>query len=100
MCNAGGDTENDGSVVFFADFVSKLEKVLAFLTVGRVKNRCVGCACTSKTRVAQNMLGKKVGDDFELPDEEGNLTFATVKEIRPLTDEIRAWMKLPDGIQI
>ena len=45
MCNAGGDTENDGSVVFFADFVSKLEKVLSFLTVGRVKNRCVGCAC-------------------------------------------------------
>ena len=45
MCNSGGDTENDGSVVFFADFVSKLEKVLAFLTVGRVKNRCVGCTC-------------------------------------------------------
>ena len=55
---------------------------------------------SSKTRVAQNLMGKKVGDDFELPDEEGNLTFATVKEIRPLTDEIRAWMKLPDGIQI
>ena len=55
---------------------------------------------SSKTRVAQNLMGKKVGDDFELPDEEGSLTFATVKEIRPLTDEIRAWMKLPDGIQI
>lgn len=55
---------------------------------------------SSKTRVAQNLMGKKVGDDFELPDEDGNLTFATVKEIKPLTDEIRAWMKLPDGIQI
>lgn len=55
---------------------------------------------SSKTRVAQNLMGKKVGDDFELPDEDGNLTFATVKEIRPLTDEIRAWMKLPDGMQI
>ena len=55
---------------------------------------------SSKTRVAQNLLGKKVGDDFELPDADGNLTFATVKEIKPLSDEIREWMKLPAGIQI
>ena len=55
---------------------------------------------SSKTRVAENMLGKKPGDAFELPDAEGNLTFATVKEIRPLTDEIREWMKLPAGVQI
>ena len=55
---------------------------------------------SSKTRVAQNLLGKKVGDDFELPDEDGNISFATVKEIRPLSDDIREWMKLPPGIQI
>lgn len=55
---------------------------------------------SSKTRVAQNLLGKKVGDDFELPDADGNLMFATVKEIRPLSDEIREWMKLPEGVQI
>ena len=55
---------------------------------------------SSKTRVAQNLLGKKVGDDFELPDADGNLTFATVREIKPLTDEIREWIKLPAGVQI
>ena len=55
---------------------------------------------SSKTRVAQNLLGKKVGDDFELPDADGNVSFATVKEIRPLSDEIREWMKLPAGVQI
>ena len=55
---------------------------------------------SSKTRVAQNLLGKKVGDDFELPDADGNLTFATVKEIKPLSDDIREWMKLPAGVQI
>ena len=55
---------------------------------------------SSKTRVAQNLLGKKVGDDFELPDADGNLSFATVKEIKPLSDEIREWMKLPAGVQI
>ena len=55
---------------------------------------------SSKTRVAQNLLGKKTGSDFELPDENGNLTFATLKEIRPLPAEIREWMKLPAGVQI
>jgi len=55
---------------------------------------------SSKTRVAQNMLGKKVGDDFELPDADGNLTFATVKAILPLSDEIRAWIQVPAGMQI
>jgi len=55
---------------------------------------------SSKTRVAQNLMGKKVGNDFELPDVDGNLTFATIKEIRPLTDDIREWMKIPAGLQI
>ena len=55
---------------------------------------------SSKTRVAQNMMGKKAGDAFELPDAEGNVAFATIREIRPLDDSIRAWMKLPEGVQI
>ena len=55
---------------------------------------------SSQTRVAQNLLGKKPGDGFELPDAEGNVSFATLKEIRPLTDEIREWMQLPAGMQI
>ena len=55
---------------------------------------------SSKTRLAQNMLGKKPGDEFELPGAEGAAVFAKIKEIRPLADEIREWMKLPDGVQI
>ena len=55
---------------------------------------------SSKTRVAQNLMGKKVGDTFELPDADGNVGFATVKEIRALTDDIRAWMQVPAGMQI
>lgn len=55
---------------------------------------------SSKTRVAQNLLGKKVGDGFEMPDVDGNLMFATIKEIRPLPAEIREWMQLPAGVQI
>ncbi len=55
---------------------------------------------SSKTRLAENMLGKKVGDQFELPGQDGEVKFASVKEIRPLSDEIREWMKLPPGMQI
>lgn len=55
---------------------------------------------SSKTRVAQGMLGKKIGDNFEMPDENGNIAFATIKEIRPLSEELKEWMKLPVGIQI
>ncbi|MBO7683272.1 MAG: GreA/GreB family elongation factor [Kiritimatiellae bacterium] len=55
---------------------------------------------SSKTRVAQNMLGKKVGESFELPDAEGGVSFAEIREIRPLGDEVREWMKLPAGVEI
>ena len=55
---------------------------------------------SSKTRVAQNMLGKKVGDSFELPDAEGGISFAEIREIRPLGDDVREWMKLPLGVEI
>lgn len=55
---------------------------------------------SSKTRLAQNMLGKKPGDQFELPGSEGAVSFGTVKEIRELPAEIREWMKLPPGMQI
>ena len=44
--------------------------------------------------MAQNLMGKKVGDSFELPDAEGKVDFATVKEILALSDETKAWMKL------
>src|SRR5574344_148107 len=55
---------------------------------------------SSMTRLAQNMLGKKVGDQYELPGAEGEVKFASVRDIRPLTDEIREWIKLPPGVQI
>ena len=55
---------------------------------------------SSKTRLAQNMLGKKPGDQFELPGAEGEVVFAKIREILPLSDEIREWMKLPIGVQI
>ena len=55
---------------------------------------------SSRARLAENMLGKKAGDEFELPDAEGRTQFARILQVKPLPDEIRDWMKLPDGMQI
>ena len=54
----------------------------------------------NKTRLAQNMLGKKPGDTFDLPDAEGNVSVATIKSIAPLSDEMRAWVQVPPGLSI
>ena len=55
---------------------------------------------SSKTRMAQNMLGKKAGDQFELPGVEGAVAFGQIKAVKDLPAEIREWMKLPAGMQI
>ena len=55
---------------------------------------------SSKAKVAQNMMGKRPGDTFELPDAEGGVSFATVREIKPLPAEVREWMKLQPGVEI
>ena len=55
---------------------------------------------SSKTKLAANMLGKKAGDSFELPGVEGAAQFGRIVQIKPLSDEIKDWMKLPAGMQI
>ena len=54
----------------------------------------------NKTRLAQNMLGKKPGDTFELPDAEGNVSVATIKSIVPMSDDLRAWVQIPAGLSL
>ncbi len=48
---------------------------------------------SNKTKLAQNLLGKKAGDTFDLSDAEGNVSTATIKAVSALTDELRAWLK-------
>ena len=52
---------------------------------------------SQRTQVAKNMLGKKVGETFDLPDGDGSLTTAEIREIRLPGAEILDWMKLPEG---
>ncbi len=53
-----------------------------------------------KAKLAANMLGKKPGDQFELPGTEGSLRFASIVRIEPLHEVAREWIKLPSGMQI
>ena len=55
---------------------------------------------SNKTRLAQNMMGKKAGDTFELPDSEGSISTATIVAVQPLSGEIRTWIQIPAGLSI
>ena len=55
---------------------------------------------SNKTRLAQNMMGRKPGDTFDLLDAEGNISTATVASIAPLSGELREWINIPAGLSI
>ncbi|MCR5413808.1 MAG: GreA/GreB family elongation factor [Kiritimatiellae bacterium] len=80
--------------------IATAEGEKTYVILGEWDNDLDKGVISSKTRLAQNMLGKKAGDQFELPGAEGAVAFGTIKEIKPLSDEIREWMKLPAGMQI
>ena len=48
---------------------------------------------SQKAQLAVNMLGKKLGDKFEVPGSEDGVKFGMVMGISPLTAEIKQWME-------
>ena len=80
--------------------VTTAEGEKTYYILGEWDNDVEKGVLSSKARLAQNMLGKKAGDQFELPGVEGTVAFGTVKAIFELPADIREWMKLPAGMQI
>ena len=68
------------------------EKEIQIVTTLR-QNALLGYV-SKESPLGQTIMGKKVGDKFELPDVEGNVELASVKEILPLSDDVKAWMKI------
>jgi transcription elongation GreA/GreB family factor len=68
---------------------------LVYTILGEWDNALERNIISNRTKLAQNMLGKKPGDTFELPDAEGHVTNATIKNIAPLSDDVRAWIAAP-----
>ncbi len=48
---------------------------------------------SSQTKLAANLLNKKAGDTFDLPDAEGQVSQATIKFVSALNDDVRAWIQ-------
>ncbi len=47
---------------------------------------------SNRSKIAQSLLGKKVGDVVQLSDEHGNLKEYTIKKIEPISEQIRQWI--------
>ena len=75
-------------------------KNLAYTVLGEWDNDIERGIIANKTKLAQNMLGKKAGDTFDLPDADGNVTTATITAVEPLSEEMREWVKVPVGMSI
>ena len=73
---------------------------LVYTVLGEWDNDLDRGIIANKTKLAQNMLGKKAGDTFDLPDADGNVTTATITAVEPLSDELREWVKVPVGMSI
>ena len=97
FANVAADVVRPGTMVTIvaADGVEK-----TFTVLGEWDNDLDRGIISNKTRLAQNMLGKKPGDVFDLPDAEGNVSAATVKSVSPLSDEMREWVRVPEGLGV
>ena len=71
---------------------------IAYTVLGEWDNDLERGIIANKTRLAQNMLGKKAGETFDLPDADGHVTTATIIAVEPLSDDLREWIKVPAGM--
>ena len=71
---------------------------IAYTVLGEWDNDLDRGIIANKTRLAQNMLGKKAGETFDLPDADGHVTTATIIAVEPLSDDLREWIKVPAGM--
>ena len=69
------------------------EKV--FTILGEWDNDLEKGIISNKAKLSENMIGKTVGDTFEMPDADGNVTQATIKVVTGLSPEILSWIKTP-----
>lgn len=84
------DEVRPGTMVVFED-ADGAEKTWTIL--GEWDNNLDMNIISSRAKLAQNLMGKKPGDAFDLPDAEGNTVKSVVKAVLPLSDALKAWVK-------
>ena len=55
---------------------------------------------SDKTRIAQNLMGRKAGETAAVPGDDGTDVSVTVAAVGQISDEVREWVKLPAGASI
>ena len=53
---------------------------------------------SDKTRIAQNLMGRKAGDSAAVPGDDGSDTAVTIASVSRISDEVAEWAKLPAEI--
>ena len=82
-------------VLAFAGGVEKTYTILGEWDNVQEKN-----IIADKTRLAQCIMGCKVGDKAKVPGGDGVDVEAEIADVRALSDEVREWVKLPAGMSI
>ena len=55
---------------------------------------------SDKTRIAQNLMGRKAGETAVVPGDDGSDVNVSVAAVGQISDEVREWVKLPAGMSI
>ena len=55
---------------------------------------------SDKTRIAQNLMGRKAGETAVVPGDDGSDVNVSVTAVGQISDEVREWVKLPAGMSI
>ncbi|MBR1870242.1 MAG: GreA/GreB family elongation factor, partial [Kiritimatiellae bacterium] len=84
------DEVRPGTTVVFAT-TDGAEK--SYTILGEWDNDLDKGIISSRAKLAVNLIGKKPGDAFDLPDAEGRVAKATVRAVLPLDDTLKAWVK-------
>ena len=87
--NVASDEVRPGTIAVVA--VDGAERT--YVVLGEWDNEPSLNVISSKTKLAENLIGRKAGDAVELADTDGNAITATVVRVEPLTDELKAWIK-------
>ena len=55
---------------------------------------------SDKTRIAQNLMGRKAGETAVVPGDDGSDVNVSITAVGQISDEVREWVKLPAGMSI
>ena len=72
----------------------------AYTILGEWDNDLEKNIISDKTRIAQNLMGRKSGETAMVPGDDGTDVSVTVASVGQVSAEVLEWAKLPAGMSI